>query len=106
MSTSNPSTSMHSMGQGSRDTTAAADLRNKAGDVKQSVAELGNVAKQAANEKLTELRDTATEYYEKGRERVVEAEQSMEDYIREQPVKSVLIAAGIGFLFGACYLRR
>jgi len=93
------------------------DLRRKAGDVKQSVQELGSVAKQAAGEKIGELRDTASEkmgelrdsaseYYERGRDRMYEAEQTVEDYIREQPLKSVLIAAGVGFVLGACYLRR
>jgi len=92
-------------GQSSRD-TATDDLRRKAGDVKQSVQELGSVAKAAAGEKMGELRDTATEYYERGRDRVYDAEQSVEDYIRDQPLKSVLIAAGVGFLLGAFYIRR
>lgn len=30
----------------------------------------------------------------------------IEKYIREKPMKSVLIAAGIGALFGAVFLRR
>lgn len=94
-----------SSGNQSRD-NATEDLRRKAGDVKQSVQELGSVAKAAASEKMGELRDTAADYYERGRERVSDAEQSVEDYIREQPLKSVLLAAGIGFLFGAFYIRR
>jgi len=91
---------------GSQSGASSDDLRRKAGDVKQSVQELGSVAKQAANEKMGEIRDSANEYYEMGRERVYDYEQSLEDYVREQPVKSVLIAAGVGFLFGACYMRR
>jgi len=86
--------------------TPTEDLRRKAGDVKQSVADLGSTARAAAEEKFGELKDSAGQYYEMGRERVYDAEQSVEEYIRDQPVKSVLIAAGIGFLFGACYMRR
>lgn len=82
------------------------DLRRKAGDVKQSVQDLSTTARAAAEEKLGELKDSASQYYEMGRERVYDAEQSVEDYIRDQPVKAVLIAAGLGFLFGACYMRR
>ena len=86
--------------------SSAEELRKKTADMKQNVADLTATAKQAAGERLGELRDTANQYYEMGRTRVYDAEHTVEDYIRQQPLKSVLIAAGVGFLFGACYIRR
>lgn len=93
---------------GSQSTTGGSteELRRKGADVKQNVQDLTTAAKAAAGEKLGELRDTANQYYEMGRNRAFDAEQTVEEYIRQQPLKSVLIAAGVGFLFGACYIRR
>lgn len=48
---------------------------------------------------------------EKGREAAVAeklrvAAETVEDFVREQPVKSLLIAAGVGLLAGLLILRR
>jgi ElaB/YqjD/DUF883 family membrane-anchored ribosome-binding protein len=75
-------------------------LGQQARDMGANIKDMGNSAKDAAREQIDRVRDTATEYYEQGRERFMEAEDSLEEYIREQPIKSVLIAVGIGFLVG------
>ena len=41
-----------------------------------------------------------------GREKVRQVEQSIEQYIREQPLKSMLIAAGVGLVLGRFWMRR
>ena len=53
----------------------------------------------------TQVRDTAqqvsnaaSEYYEQGREQIEHVGQSLEDHIREKPLQSVLMAAGLGML--------
>ena len=51
----------------------------------------------AAQEKLQNVREQAADYYERGRESAREWEQGVEDYIKEQPIKSLLIAAGVGW---------
>jgi ElaB/YqjD/DUF883 family membrane-anchored ribosome-binding protein len=91
-------------------------LKEKASEVGQNLREMGQQARQAANEQIGQLRDTAAdyyqqgrekaaEYYQQGREKAVEFEQNLEGYIREQPVKSVLIAAGVGLLLGILWRR-
>ncbi len=50
--------------------------------------------------------EAAGEYYAAGRDRVLEFEHSLEDRIREKPLQSVLIAAGVGILIGVLWTRR
>ena len=43
----------------------------------------------------------------RGRRRTMrKAAETVEDFVREQPVKSLLIAAGVGFLAGLLVIRR
>jgi len=72
----------------------------------QDVQAMGGMAKDMAQEKLDHLRASASEYKEQGRDKVHEVERTIEEYIRERPVKSVLIAAGVGLLFGRFWMRR
>lgn len=70
-----------------------------------SVKELGTSAGRFARESLDQVRGLAEEYYEDGRERVVEAEQSVEERIRTKPLQSLLFAAGAGFVIGWWFTR-
>lgn len=74
-------------------------------ETKQSLREMGAQAKETAQQQIGQLRESAAEYYQQGRERAMQWEQSVEDYVREQPMKSVLIAAGVGMLFGILWRR-
>ena len=80
---------------------AAEQLRNKATEVSQNIREMGD----AAREKYDQLRSSATDYYEQGRARAQEWEQGLEEYVREKPMKSLLIAAGVGMLLGVLWRR-
>jgi ElaB/YqjD/DUF883 family membrane-anchored ribosome-binding protein len=68
----------------------------------------GQVA-EAAGERLEEMRQAGEEYYQKGLRQARELEGNVEHYIREHPVGSLLMAAGIaaclGVLVGS-FLRR
>jgi ElaB/YqjD/DUF883 family membrane-anchored ribosome-binding protein len=80
--------------------------REKASELKAQASEMAARAKEAAQETLGELKESATEYVERGRERVSELGDTIESRIREQPMKAVLIAAGVGFVLGMCWTRR
>ena len=71
------------------------EFREKAARVGEDIRELGAVAK-----------ETATAYYEQGVEKAKEFENTMEARIRDNPVQSVCIAAGVGFLAGFLIGRR
>lgn len=71
-----------------------ADREGKTDELKEELGKLGQVAKDAAYEQMEHLR-------EQGMERA----RQLEDRISEQPLKSVLIAAGVGFLMGMLWNR-
>src|SRR5262245_36243497 len=57
-----------------------------------------------AQELMTQGKEVAAEYYEEGRNQVLAWQQQLESQVREKPLQSILIAAGVGLLFGL--LRR
>jgi len=100
------------------------ELKQKASEMKQNVADLGTTAKKAAQEQVQNLKQSAgqymeqgreqyealkssaTDYIEQGRHRAMEMERTLESQIRSQPMRSVLIAAGIGMVAGILLCRR
>lgn len=57
-------------------------------------------AKDAATQVAGEVRDQAADYMAKGKEQAKCLQRGTEEFIRENPVKSILIAAGAGLLVG------
>ncbi len=75
---------------------------------KDAVRNVGNNLRDVsdqAREKLDHLRESAGEYYETGRDKAREWEGELEEYVRDQPLKSLLIAAGVGMLLGVVWRR-
>lgn len=77
----------------------------KASQFKSNAAEKAEALKHAATEKAQYFRESATEHWQDTRVKAKELHVSAEDYIRENPTKSVLGALGVGFLIGLI-LRR
>ena len=80
-------------------------LRESAQQVRENLRDLGSQVRDSATQQYEQLRDQASEYYERGRERAMEMEQSLEQYVQEKPIQSLLIAAGIGMLLGILWKR-
>ena len=57
-------------------------------------------AKDAATQVVGEVRERAAEYYAKGKEKAKAVQGGTGEFIRENPVKSILIATGAGLLAG------
>jgi ElaB/YqjD/DUF883 family membrane-anchored ribosome-binding protein len=81
-------------------------LREQAGAVAKDLQGMGAIARDAAQEKLGELQHDAADLYEQGRDKVRVAARSLEQYIADQPLTSVLIAGGVGLLLGRFWMRR
>lgn len=81
------------------------ETKHEAQDMGQQLKDKAQQVRDAAGEKLQDLRDHASEYYQQGRDKAEQWEQSLEDYIQEAPMKSILIAAGVGFLVGMIWKR-
>lgn len=74
-------------------------LRETAAMAREDIREMGTLASQAAREKAQDL-------YSRGRERAKQWEEGLETYVREKPVQSLLIAAGVGLAIGFLMRRR
>ena len=81
-------------------------IRDTARQVKENVSALGSQMRDVASEKLSNLKGQAAEYYRQGKIRARAMEEDVVDYIREKPVQSILIAAGVGLLLGVFFRRR
>lgn len=73
--------------------------------VTKGLKDLGNVATDATEEAIGQLRETASACCERGRDEVRQVESIFARFFREQPVTSVLVAAGVGLLFGRIWKR-
>ena len=86
--------------------TASDRLGKKARKVKKDLEQMGGTAKDIAEEQLEQVGEIASEFYEQGRDKVHGVACACEQFIRDRPVRSVLIAAGIGWLLGQVWKRR
>src|SRR6185503_9026223 len=84
----------------------SAQLRRQAMGVKDDIRAMGNTVKAAAQARMGELRETALDSYEEGREKAMGIGHSVQQYVEQQPMKSLLIAAGVGLFFGRFFGRR
>ena len=64
------------------------------------------MAEETMTERITDLPKQAKSSYQESRQSAVEWEQGLEASIREQPIRAVLIAAGVGVLFSLVWFRR
>jgi ElaB/YqjD/DUF883 family membrane-anchored ribosome-binding protein len=66
--------------------------------------ETGKELRAQTQELMTQGQEVAAEYYEEGRHQVLAWQQQLANQVREKPLPSVFIAAGIGLL--SALLRR
>jgi ElaB/YqjD/DUF883 family membrane-anchored ribosome-binding protein len=85
--------------------TTTATVRDK---VQEGVAHMRDKSQELgaqAKELSVQAQQTAAEYYQQGREGLIDFQHTMEAQIREKPVQSLLIAGGIGLLLGLLWRR-
>jgi len=75
---------------------------NSGSALKKDVEQLGKAMKDVAEDSVDYVRENAMGYYEKGHAMVQNVGETVEGKIRKNPIRSVMIAAGVGFLFGLC----
>ena len=86
--------------------TTSERLGAQAKEVSNDLKEIGDIIRDAVQEEFGHVRENASDYYQQGRDNVQGVASTVEQYVRERPVRSVLIAAGIGVLFGRFWMRR
>ena len=77
---------------------AAEDLRSAAGVVAEDL-------KSAAGAMAEEYRGKAEQAWEDARDRVRTLQDDGEQYVRENPIKAVFTALGVGFVLGLIFRR-
>ena len=86
------------------------DLRDHASGMTDSVKDIGNAVKNVLIDKLTEMLKSAISLGDRGqdmaRTAATDARDRIEEKIVEKPYKAVLLAAGVGLLFGLVLRRR
>ena len=75
-------------------------LGKQAGEVKNDIQAMGGAVRDAAQETLGQMGERASEYCEQGRDKVHGIACACEQFIRERPLRSIAMAAGIGWLVG------
>ena len=83
-----------------------ADLREQVRVLGEDVKELGRMTKDLMASKVENARSAAMDAVEAGRDKVVDYRDRLADATREKPLKSVMIAAGVGAVLGLLLGRR
>lgn len=81
-------------------------LADQAKEVKRDLQEMGQTVRDAAQEKIGQVGEKASEYYDEGRDSVHGVACACEQFVRQRPLRAVLIAAGVGWLLGVLWKRR
>ena len=97
---------MHETNTPSHSSSATEELKEKAVQVGKDVLEMGGAVRDVAHEQYENLRDRASDYVKQGREKVGKWEDGLESYIQDNPIRSLLLAAGAGLLLGLLWRRR
>ena len=80
-------------------------LRHKVAETGHNIAEIGHLARRAASNKLRNLKRAAYTSVGESKDMLMAMEGRLEGRIQRQPVKSVLIAAGIGLVLGFIFRK-
>jgi ElaB/YqjD/DUF883 family membrane-anchored ribosome-binding protein len=84
----------------------AADLRRQVANVGDDLRKLAQEVGSMASGKFRSAQSSLGDAYEAGKDRVQEAEENLMSYIRIHPLRSVLIAFGVGSLLGFLTRKR
>jgi ElaB/YqjD/DUF883 family membrane-anchored ribosome-binding protein len=80
-------------------------FRDKLTETRENIADIGHLAKETVQDKLHELKDRAAESYASGKEKLQDLEQNLARRVAASPMKSLLIAAGVGLTLGLLWRR-
>ena len=94
------------MAKANESTKGAADVGAAARQVGENLRDLGGQVRETATQQYDHLKEQAADYYAEGRERALEIEQTLEQYVQEKPIQALLMAAGVGIVLGWLWKRR
>ena len=86
--------------------SASSKVKEKAGEASAKVKEKAGQVSTAAREGYDVAAERAKQGYDKARKDLDHLTSDVNEYVRDNPGKSVLIAAGVGFLIGLIFRGR
>ena len=89
----------------SNQSSAESSAQNKLESSKTHARRAAEDLKSAATTMAEDYRDKATQAWGDAKVRVRTLQEDGEDYVRENPMKAVLTALGIGFVLGLIFRR-
>lgn len=86
--------------------TNANTLSSKADNVGAAVKDLGNSVACAAKEQAKQVQSTAADLYESGQATLEDMHKQGKEYVKNEPVKALLIAGAVGVVLGWLVFSR
>ena len=86
--------------------TTSEQLGQQAKEVTEDLQRMCGTVRDAAQEKLGQVGEKASEYCEQQQDKAHGTACACEQFLRQRPLMSVLLAAGIGWLLGRFWNRR
>jgi ElaB/YqjD/DUF883 family membrane-anchored ribosome-binding protein len=86
--------------------TTSQQIGKQANKVTEDLQKIGGTVRDAAQEKLEQMGKKTSECYAHGRDKIHGVASACEQYFRDRPLKSVLIAVGVGWLLGRIWKGR
>ena len=87
----------HSESEGS---SALDELLDVTRDLKSTLGRLVEASRHLASEQVGKIRDGASSLLTRGKERAGDVVSGTSDYVKDEPVKSLLVAVGAGLVLG------
>lgn len=81
-------------------------VQERAGEFARSAQETAGEMGRRAQERFGYFKGRASDYMQSGREQLRSVGDTVSHQIQEQPLPSLLIACGVGFLLGILWMRR
>ena len=85
--------------------TTSDQLGQQAKEVTEDLQKMCGTVRDAAQEKLGQVGEKASQYCEQGQEKVHGVACQCEQFLRQKPLTCVLLAIGIGWLLGRFWKR-
>ncbi|HEV2971272.1 MAG TPA: hypothetical protein VGY55_14955 [Pirellulales bacterium] len=85
---------------------AADEFMKQVAALQDDAIQLGLAGKRLAGDTAHRATEMAQDYYRRGRTRMTDVEKAVEKKVRDYPVRSILLAAGIGYLLARLLGRR
>jgi len=82
------------------------DLKDKANRLKDHVGKTATLAKDVACEGIKSAKDTAAAMYQATVDQAGKMKDSTVGFVQENPIKTVLLAVGVGAIVGLLLARR